>query len=226
MTAYLPDQPDGINDTLSSPISPDAYAEADKLYTIPAKHGRAVRLREGDALKVITPSGHQVCDFFALAAGSPFEFLSMEHCRTALGRIYINEGDTLVTNRRRAIVTLEEDTSPGVHDTLIAACDHTRYVELGCTSYHDNCADNFRMALSAIGLSAKHVPAPLNLWMNIPVDQTGGYAWTPPAASAGDYIVMRARMDCLAVMSACPQDMTAVNGKDVPLGPLQFSVSQ
>ena len=45
----------------------------------------------------------------------------MEHC--ALPRRSSPAGDALVTNRRRPILTLVEDTSPGLHDTLIAACD-------------------------------------------------------------------------------------------------------
>ena len=224
MAGYAPDQPDGVNETKSSPISEDGDPETGVEYTIPAREGRAVRLCAGDALKVTTLSGHQVCDFFAVAANSPSEFVSMEHCRTAWGRIYVQKGDALVSNRRRALLTLVEDTSPGVHDTLIAACDHTRYVELGCSEYHDNCADNFKMALSAIGIVATHVPAPLNLWMNIPVDENGGYAWTPPVAKAEDHVVLRAEVDCIAVMSACPQDMTAVNGDGAPLGSLRFSV--
>ena len=32
-------------------------------------------------------------------------------------------GDTAVTNLRRPIFTLVEDTGPGVHDTTVAACD-------------------------------------------------------------------------------------------------------
>jgi len=224
MAAYVPADPDGVNETRKSPISEDGDPEPGVEYTIPVKEGRAVRLYAGDALKVITPSGHQVCDFFAVASNSPSEFVSMEHCRTAWGRIYIETGDALVTNRRRTLLTLEQDTSPGVHDTLIAACDHTRYVELGCTRYHDNCADNFKMALSAIDIAATHVPAPLNLWMNIPVDENGAYAWTPPTAEPEDYVVFRAQSDCIAVMSACPQDLTAVNGEGKPLGPLRFSV--
>jgi len=220
LAGYVPDHPDGSNNTQSSPISEDGDPETNVEYTIPAGEGRAVRLYAGDALKIITPSGHQVCDFFAVAANSPSEFVSMEHCRTAWGRIYIQLGDALVTNRRRTLLKLEEDTSPGVHDTLIAACDHTRYVELGCSEYHDNCADNFKMALSAIGIAAAHVPAPLNLWMNIPVDENGAYAWTAPAAEADDYVVLRAQADCIAVMSACPQDM------GTELGPLRFFVSE
>lgn len=224
MAGYVPYRPDGVNETKSSPISEDGDPDTGAEYVIPAREGRAVRLCAGDRLKVITPSGHQVCDFFALAANSPSEFVSMEHCRTSWGRIYIEKGDALMTNRRRALLTLVEDTSPGVHDTLIAACDHPRYVELGCSDYHDNCADNFKMALSAIDISASHVPAPLNLWMNIPVDRNGAYTWTPPVAAPEDHVVFRAETDCIAVMSACPQDMTAVNGDDKPLGPLRFSV--
>ncbi|MEM6421447.1 MAG: urea carboxylase-associated family protein, partial [Pseudomonadota bacterium] len=144
--------------------------------------------------------------------GNPAEMLSMEHCRTALGRIYFAVGDVLVTNRRRALLELVEDSSPGVHDTVIACCDAPRYEQLGAQGYHANCADNFRAALAAIGITPVHVPAPLNLWMNIPVREDGCYDWTAPVASPGDRVVFRALADCVAVMSACPQDMTAVNG--------------
>ena len=41
---------------------------------------------------------------------------------------------------------MEEDTSPGRHDTVIAACDVHRYASLGCTEYHDNCTDNLHAA--------------------------------------------------------------------------------
>ena len=41
-------------------------------------------------------------------------------------------GDFLVTNRRRAILYFAEDTSPGIHDTLMAACDVYRYGLLNC----------------------------------------------------------------------------------------------
>ena len=124
------------------------------------------------------------------------------------------DGDALVTNRRRPILTLEEDSSPGVHDTLIAACDVHRYRLLGAEGYHDNCTDNLCMALGAIGLEVPETPAPLNLWMNIPAADDGGLSWLPPLSEAGDYVVLRAEMDCVFVVSACPQDLVPVNGAD------------
>ncbi|MEM6944181.1 MAG: DUF1989 domain-containing protein, partial [Pseudomonadota bacterium] len=108
---YDPTMPDGPTPSIA--ITPDGRPRLGETYTIPAREGRAVRLAAGDGLTIETPEGTQVCDFFALIEGSAAEMLSMEHCRTALGRIHIRPGDRLVTNRRRAILALEEDSSPG-----------------------------------------------------------------------------------------------------------------
>ena len=35
-----------------------------------------------------------------------------------------------------------EDTTPGIHDTIMAACDRQRYGLLGFEDYHRNCQDN------------------------------------------------------------------------------------
>jgi uncharacterized protein len=81
-----------------------------------------------------------VVDTRAFNADDLREFLSMEHMRAYIDRIRPKPGDALVTNKRRPILTLVEDTFPGVHDTFIAACDIYRYQGLGCTKHHDNCA--------------------------------------------------------------------------------------
>ena len=135
----------------------------------------------------------------------------MEHARAWIDRIIPKSGDALVSNHRRAIMTLLEDTSPGIHDTLTAACDIYRYQTLGVTHYHDNCADNMRLALKAIGLRVREVPQPLNLWMNIQVSTDCSVQWLAPASKAGDYVELKAEMDCVFVMSACPQDIIPIN---------------
>jgi len=216
--------PDGTNATATEPISPDGSGEPGKRYIIPARQGRAVRLRKGNLLTIFNPQGNQVCDFFAIVDNAPGEFLSMEHCRTALGRIYVRAGDILVTNRRRALIEIVEDTSPGVHDILIACCDLPRYQQLGASGYHDNCADNFKMSLLAVGQPVAHVPSPFNIWMNIPVAPSGDYEWVPPVSKPDDRIVLKAHENCIAIMSACPQDMTPVNGVDAVPTDLEFQI--
>lgn len=216
--------PDGENRSLNSAISADGTAEIGRAFNVPARCGVAAKLSRGQMLEIVNPSGHQVCDFFAFAAGDLHEHLSMAHVHTSLGSIFPKVGDSLVSNLRRALLTITEDTSPGVHDTVIACCDHARYRELGCEGYHDNCADNLRMALIAIGHTAPLIPAPFNIWMNVPVGVDGSTRFEPPVSNAGDRISMRAETDIIAVMSACPQDLTPVNGAGLPSGPLEFRV--
>ena len=121
---------------------------------IPARQGKATRISKGQTVKVINTRGQQVVDTWAFNADDMREFMSMEHSRVAIGRIIPGIGDTLVTNRRRPILTLVEDTSGGIHDTLFAACDRWRYEMLGCKEYHDNCTDNLAAGLAALGLTS------------------------------------------------------------------------
>jgi uncharacterized protein YcgI (DUF1989 family) len=184
------------------------------LQRLPARAGRAVRLASGQSIRVVNTHGRQVVDTWAFAQSDLGEFLSMEHLRAALDRIMPRPGDALVTNRRRPILTLVEDTSPGIHDTLIAACDIYRYHGLGVTGYHDNCADNLRAGMAALGLAPPEIPSPLNLWMNIPVSPDGTIQWLPTVARPGDYVVLRAELDCIVALSACPQDIVCINAGD------------
>ncbi len=181
------------------------------LMTIPARSGRAVALKAGQSIKVINTHGHQVVDTWAFNAHDLNEFMSMEHMRAFINRIRPKPGDKLATNKRRPILTLVEDTSPGIHDTFIAACDIYRFQGLGCTEYHDNCADNLRAGMSALGLTPPEVPSPLNLWMNIPINGDGSIDWKEPVSKPGDYVVLQAEMDCIFAMSACPQDIVCIN---------------
>jgi len=179
---------------------------------IPARKGKAQRLRKGQRLKVINTTGQQVVDTWAFNAEDMREFMSMEHSRVAIGHIIPAIGDGLVTNRRRPILTLIEDTSGGIHDTLFAACDRWRYEMLGRTEYHDNCTDNLTAALAELSLMPPETPAPLNLFMNIPVIDGNRVEIRPPVSTPGSHVTFRAEMDCIAAFSACPQDMLPING--------------
>lgn len=180
--------------------------------TIPARRGKAASLEQGQQVRVINTHGQQVIDTWAFHRDDLSECMSMEHSRTALGRIMVHVGDALVTTRRRPILRLLEDTSPGVHDTLLAACDRYRYELLGCVGYHDNCTDNLVAALGELELVAPSTPSPWNLFMHIPVQPDGSLSFEPPVSQPGDYVLLRAEMDCVIAFSACPQDRVPING--------------
>ncbi len=184
-----------------------------EIITIPARSGKAARLDEGRSVKVINTHGEQVVDAWAFNAEDLSEVMSMEHWRPTVLRIIPEVGDALVTNRRRPILTLTEDTSAGVHDTLMAACDDYRYRLLGCTEYHDNCTDNLYAGMKELGLTPPEVPSPLNLFMNIPVIDGRRLDFREPETKPGDYVTLRAEIDCVVAFSACPQDILPINGK-------------
>jgi uncharacterized protein YcgI (DUF1989 family) len=95
---------------------------------------------------------------------------------------------------------------------LIAACDPERYQQLGAPG-HASCADNLRTALSQIGMHTDVIPQPVNVFMRIPVSGTGELSWLAAASRPGDAITFAAAMDCVFVVSACPQDLNAINGE-------------
>ncbi|MFT5113189.1 MAG: hypothetical protein ACI8P9_002517 [Parasphingorhabdus sp.] len=183
-----------------------------KRTSIPARHGIAAFVKRGKRIKVINTHGTQVVDCWALNAENPGEFMSLEHCRVSLERVCPKKGDTMITNQRRPILKIMQDSAPGTHDTLLAACDRYRYEMLGCKEYHRNCTDNYWEALIAIGVQPRELPSPFNLWQNTPVEANGVIKPNPPTTKRGDHIVMRAEMDLVICLSACPQDITAICG--------------
>jgi uncharacterized protein YcgI (DUF1989 family) len=197
----------------------------ENLHRIPARKGSAARLKAGQVLRVINTHGTQVVDFWAFNDPDLGECMSMEHTRGMLCRITPMVGDSLYTNKRRVILSMIEDTSPGVHDTLIASCDRFRYEQLGAKGFHDNCTDNLGHALEALGLKRVVHPSPFNLFMNIPVRNGTDLSFEAPVGKAGDSVCFRAEMDCVVAFSACPQDMLPINGSDCVIHDAHFEIS-
>src|SRR4029079_5640684 len=98
---------------------------------LPARTGVAMRLATGDRVRIVNTYGSQVVDLWAMAADDVLESMSMPHSRNPWFRLAPRPGDVFATNLRRPILRLLEDSSPGVHDTLIPSCDSERYRQLG-----------------------------------------------------------------------------------------------
>jgi len=183
-------------------------------FTVPARKGRAVRLQRGQRIKVINTYGSQVVDTWAFNAADISECMSMEHTRGVIDKMYPEPGEAFVTTHRRPILTVVEDTSSGDHDSLIAACDRYRYELLGVEGHHDNCTDNLAGALAELGLQTPYTPSPFNMFMIKEWGEGLRLTRRPPTSRPGDYVVLRAEMDCVVAVSACPQDIVETNGPD------------
>jgi uncharacterized protein len=181
---------------------------------VPAGEGRAVTIPAGASFRVVDVEGRQVADLFAFNVDDVGEYLSAMHTRAVVNRLFPRVGEAFATNRRRPILRLERDDSPAVHDMLIAPCDPERYRGLGVEGWHASCKENLERAMTALGHDRICIPQSINLFMNIPVGTDGDLGWQPAPTRAGDSVTMRAAMDCIVVVSACPQDIVPINDRN------------
>lgn len=180
---------------------------------VPAREGRSLRVPARRSFRVIDPEGGQVGDLFAFVGADVSEYVSAEHTRPHVDRLFPRVGEHFVSNRRRPMLLFENDSSPGVHDMLCAACDPARYAGLGVEGWHASCQENLQAAMLREGHDHVDVPQPVNLFMNIPVRDDDTIGWEPALTAPGDSVTMRAELDCIVVVSACPQDIVAINNK-------------
>ncbi len=190
-------------------------------HTVEARKGAGYKLEAGQRFKVINTHGHQVVDFWAISTEDPTEFMSMVHTRSTLTKLVPQTGDILYSNVRAPIVRFVEDTSPGVHDTVVAPCDLPRYHLIGVEGFHDSCSNNFMTVMKQYDISEyRQAPESFNLFMNIPWTEDGKLSFEPTVSKSGDYVVFEAIRPVLMVVSSCPQDILPINSGN----PVEFDV--
>ena len=109
---------------------------------MPQGRANMVEVDAGQRVRIVNHLGQQVVDTWVFARGSASEFLSMEHNRGKLYKLFFEPGDVLISNLRRPLVEITADTSPGHHDTLCSSCDAGSYEEYGQGKNHPNCRAN------------------------------------------------------------------------------------
>ena len=171
-------------------------------------------MEAGESFQIVNIEGSQVVDLWAFVQPDTKEFLSTKHTRSCLQKLIPEVGDNLYSNRRRPILKIIEDTSPGVHDMLLSACDIQRYELLGHVGYHKNCADNLTNSAKEFGHQLSDVPSPFNIFERVEINQNGQLAIEPPLVEAGQFITLKAEVALLVIMSACPMDIALTNGPD------------
>ena len=177
---------------------------------VPAATAKAVTLRAGQRLRIVNVHGKQVADFVAFNAGDLNESLGTLHTLVSLKRLFPTAGDQLLTNRRRPMVEITRDDT-GRHDMLIAACDPWRYeLDFG-VSGHRSCSDNFLEALAPWQRARHQLPQPVNFFQNMSYPE-GRVEFGESVAKPGDVVELRALMDLVAAVSACPMDLNPISG--------------
>ena len=177
---------------------------------VPPGGGAACTVQSGQRLRVVDVEGGQVADFNAWTLPDFRE-------RFWSGRTRILEGAHLSTGNRlwsspsmEILFTITADTvKPAAsargasHDLLWARCSSQLWKLRGVDDA-PNCQDNITRAIEPHGLSVRDVHDAFNIFMKTGLDEEDRLFQEPADSVAGDYLELRAEIDCLVAVSACP----------------------
>lgn len=178
---------------------------------VPAREGRGVRVSAGQILEVVDLEGQQVGDLVAWQRDDPGEYLSPAHTVSCNASIRLEVGSQLFTNRRNPIFTILAD-DVGKHDVIVPCCDRERYARDYGLHDHPHCLGNLHQARDLLGLTVPlHGELAWNVFMHNRVTPEGKVVTDPASHPAGSKIVLRAELDVVVLLSACPQDLSPCN---------------
>ena len=103
----------------------------------------------------------------------------------------------------------------GKHDIVVPCCDPERYSRDFGQHDHPSCLRNLEQARDLLGESFDiRGEQAWNVFMHNRVAPEGKVVTDPAAHPAGATITLRAEMDVVGLLSACPQDLTPCNDFD------------
>src|SRR5690606_32987045 len=106
------------------------------------------------------------------------------------------------------------DTSPS-HDLLIAACDERRYLVDYGVANHRSCVANVEEVLQPYGIGRDMLLEPFNFFQSTRIEPDGTLIQQPSPTRAGDAILLKALVDVIGAVSACPMDLNPICGSKI-----------
>ncbi len=190
---------------------------------VPARGGCAFEIKKGQILRVVEIEGPQVGDFNAFNLHNFRERLdaplsaALNSSFRHFTRLYTNEP------RGRLMFTVVDDPTR-VHFLSGGHCTILHYDLIHGIKDHHNCYDILAKAVTPYGLTHYDVHGVFNFFMNVSYDANGRMIIRPPVAKKGDYMDVRAEMDVLGAIAACPGDINPTNGEDRVPKPLKIEI--
>ena len=181
----------------------------EQLKIIAPRSGVSFILKKGQRLKVVDMEGEQVSDFICYNLNDTSEYLSSGRTIDYAETIFLTKGHSFYSNRSNVMFEMMEDTV-GRHDFLLTPCSADTFrIIYGHTSPHCGCLGNLATALKEYKIEEDDIPTCFNIFMHVAVDgDTGKIKVLPPKSKAGDYVLIKAKMDLIVGMTACSAEMS------------------
>ena len=198
---------------------------------VPHNTGWAGELRQGQVIRILATT---TVDFVCLRRENLKERFDQARTKVYNGKIFLTTGDKLMGRNNQHMMTIAaNENHDGTHDLQKGMCSGYRFQlaksegrlrEYYHREYRDGeipdhgCYENLSRALAPYGVAPEDIPSPFNLNQHMLIDgKTGRMEHTTVRAKPGSYVDLRAEMDLIVALSACP---------DMPVGgkPLDFVI--
>lgn len=180
----------------------------------------SILVKRGQLLRITALEAGAVASLFGFSEAEPSVHLSVHHTRVFSNSYVLGAGMRLVNNRRRPVMVLGKD-SVGKHDLLLPAST-TAFLAANGYAGQLGCVEALQSELQRLGRHQPKLPDPINLFMNVHLDQTGTLTPQLSTVKAGDAVTCRVVLDTLFVVSTC---CTGIVGNDRP-GAVELSVAE
>jgi len=192
--------------------------------TVPHNTGWAAELQKGQVIRITATT---TVDFVAFDLQNLRERFDQARTKVYNMKIFISAGDRLMSKSNQHLMTIVEDTyREGTHDLQKGMCSGYRFQlakkEGRLREYYKRdveipdhgCWENLSQALKPYGIAPEDIPSPFNLYQTMKIDGiTGRMEHTTLRPKPGTYVELKAEMDLLVALSACPD--LPVGGKPV-----------
>ena len=189
---------------------------------VPKNSGAAFEMRRGQRLRIV---GKSIVDFVAFNLHDLNERFDQARTKTNQVKIFISTGDTLFSKRNNPMLTIVEDTfTEGRHDLQKGMCSRKRFemVAHGTAKRvfaegvdinpkkpeipDHGCWENLSEAVKPWNISPDDVPSPFNIFQCMRIDPETGIMYDTMIRPTDEaHVDLRAEMDCLVAVSACPE---------------------
>ena len=178
---------------------------------IPARGHVAFEMRTSNVLRIIDVEGQQVADIVAFNLHDLGERLNGDSTMLLNGTYNPREGHVIYTDDCRPMFTIIDDKVGRNYPGALMCSEEMNRIRYGIPGTM-NCRDNLTAAVRPYGLTKRDLPGAFTPFMNVVHHPDGGAEIQEPPSRAGDHIDLRAEMDVLVAISACPQERNPCNG--------------
>ena len=179
-------------------IAPDAVISREQ---VPAGWYATVRLRRGEALRIVDDSGRASVSLIGWREEDTSERINCADTVKVQWSAAISKGRVIFSDMGRVMFSLIEDTS-GAHDLLVGgSTPASTRAAFGAVTR--NTHENFLAAAAKIGLGLRDIPPCVTFFAPVSLDDNGRFLWTADRKRPGDFVDLRAEMNLVLVLSNC-----------------------